>query len=102
MDRGPIVLFQPELELDAGRLGEEQVCEIVLPASQRVALSGRADCSRAKRLLDETNSPMTEVAMLAGFGSLRRFNTVFAEVYGRAPSEIRRVQSKGAPLAQNR
>jgi AraC family transcriptional regulator of adaptative response / DNA-3-methyladenine glycosylase II len=38
---------------------------------------------RAKRLLDNTDRPMTKIAMLAGFGSLRRFNTVFAEVYGR-------------------
>ncbi|MEY2503570.1 MAG: hypothetical protein QOI07_3907, partial [Verrucomicrobiota bacterium] len=32
------------------------------------------------------------IAMQAGFGSLRRFNSVFAEVYGRRPSEIRRKQ----------
>jgi AraC family transcriptional regulator of adaptative response/methylated-DNA-[protein]-cysteine methyltransferase len=61
-----------------------------------------ARVQRAKRLLDQTDRPMTEVAMLAGFGSLRRFNAVFAEVYGRTPSEIRRTQSKGVPLAQNR
>jgi AraC family transcriptional regulator of adaptative response / DNA-3-methyladenine glycosylase II len=45
---------------------------------------------RAKRLIDETSLPMTEIAMQAGFGSLRRFNSVFAEVYGRPPTEIRR------------
>src|SRR5262249_25800845 len=39
---------------------------------------------------DETDKPMVEIAVLAGFGSLRRFNAVFAEVYGRAPTEIRR------------
>ena len=47
---------------------------------------------RAKRLLDETSLPMTEIAMRAGFGSLRRFNSVFAEVYGRPPTEIRRTR----------
>jgi AraC family transcriptional regulator of adaptative response / DNA-3-methyladenine glycosylase II len=45
---------------------------------------------RAKRLLDDTALPVTEIAYRAGFGSLRRFNTVFAEVYRRPPSEIRR------------
>ncbi|MFZ5781282.1 MAG: Ada metal-binding domain-containing protein [Pseudomonadota bacterium] len=45
---------------------------------------------RAKRLLDRTALPMTEIAARAGFASLRRFNAVFAEVYGRPPSEIRR------------
>ncbi|MBN8942773.1 MAG: methylphosphotriester-DNA--protein-cysteine methyltransferase family protein [Rhizobiales bacterium] len=45
---------------------------------------------RAKRLLDETDLAMAEIAMRSGFGSLRRFNAVFAEVYKRAPTEIRR------------
>ena len=45
---------------------------------------------RAKRLLDGTRLPMTEIAARAGFASLRRFNAVFAETYGRPPSEIRR------------
>jgi AraC family transcriptional regulator of adaptative response / DNA-3-methyladenine glycosylase II len=45
---------------------------------------------RAKRLLDTTDLPMTEIALRAGFGSLRRFNTVFAEVYRRPPTDVRR------------
>src|SRR5215510_14321516 len=45
---------------------------------------------RAKRLLDRTRLPMSDVAARAGFASLRRFNAVFAEIYGRTPSEIRR------------
>jgi AraC family transcriptional regulator of adaptative response / DNA-3-methyladenine glycosylase II len=47
---------------------------------------------RAKRLLDETSLPMTEIAMRAGFGSLRRFNAVFVDVYGRPPTKIRRTR----------
>jgi AraC-like DNA-binding protein len=43
---------------------------------------------RAKRLIDEKSLPMTEIAMLAGFVSLRRFNSVFAEGYGRPPTKI--------------
>src|SRR5262249_21748692 len=53
-------------------------------------LARTARVQRAKRLLDETGLPITEIAMRAGFGSLRRFNSVFAEVYGRPPTEIRR------------
>lgn len=49
-----------------------------------------ARVQRAKRLLSETDLPLTIVAMQAGFGSLRRFNAVFSEVYGRPPSQIRR------------
>lgn len=44
----------------------------------------------AKRLLDESDLPMTEVALAAGFGSLRRFNDAFRVTYQRAPSAIRR------------
>lgn len=49
-----------------------------------------ARVQRAKRLLDTTDLPMAEIALHAGFGSLRRFNTVFAEVYRRPPTAIRR------------
>ncbi|MBS0521846.1 MAG: methylphosphotriester-DNA--protein-cysteine methyltransferase family protein [Proteobacteria bacterium] len=49
---------------------------------------------RAKRLLDQTDLPIQEVAFQAGFASLRRFNTVFAEVYGRPPTAIRRHPSQ--------
>src|SRR4249920_3888715 len=51
-----------------------------------------ARVQRAKRLLDETSLPMSEIAMQAGFGSLRRFNSLFAEIYGRPPTEIRRTR----------
>lgn len=44
----------------------------------------------AKRLLADTSLPVTEVALAAGFGSLRRFNTLFQERYGLAPSQLRR------------
>jgi AraC family transcriptional regulator of adaptative response / DNA-3-methyladenine glycosylase II len=43
----------------------------------------------AKRLLDETRLPMTEIALAAGFGSVRRFNHAFHTTYGRAPRELR-------------
>lgn len=52
---------------------------------------------RAKRLLDQTRLPMLEVAARAGFASLRRFNTVFSEVYRRTPSDIRRLRQKKRP-----
>lgn len=44
----------------------------------------------AKRLLDETGLPITEIALASGFGSLRRFNDTFRKVYRRAPRELRR------------
>jgi len=55
-----------------------------------IQVAKTARVQRAKRLLDFTDLPMTEVAMRAGFHSLRRFNAVFAETYRRSPSEVRR------------
>lgn len=43
----------------------------------------------AKKLLDETNLPMTEIALSAGYGSVRRFNDHVSQVYGRTPSALR-------------
>jgi len=51
-----------------------------------------ARVQRAKRLLDATCMPISQVALAAGFASQRRFNAVFAEVYGRPPTEVRRRQ----------
>jgi AraC family transcriptional regulator of adaptative response / DNA-3-methyladenine glycosylase II len=44
----------------------------------------------AKQLLTETSLPITEVALAAGFGSLRRFNTSFREAYRMAPRDLRK------------
>lgn len=44
----------------------------------------------AKKLLQETRMPMADIAYAAGFGSVRRFNALFALRYGIAPTAIRR------------
>ncbi|MBW4050102.1 MAG: DNA-3-methyladenine glycosylase 2 family protein [Proteobacteria bacterium] len=44
----------------------------------------------AKRLLDESDLPMTQIALASGYGSLRRFNDAFQKAYGRPPRELRR------------
>jgi AraC family transcriptional regulator of adaptative response/methylated-DNA-[protein]-cysteine methyltransferase len=50
-----------------------------------VQVAKTARVQRAKRLLDDTDLPMAEIAPRAGFRSLRRFNDVFGEVYRRSP-----------------
>jgi AraC family transcriptional regulator of adaptative response/methylated-DNA-[protein]-cysteine methyltransferase len=44
----------------------------------------------AKRLIDETAMPLSEIAFTAGFRSIRRFNDAFRATYGRPPSSFRR------------
>ena len=43
----------------------------------------------AKKLLQETDLPVTTVALSAGFGSLRRFNALVRARYGLPPSALR-------------
>jgi AraC family transcriptional regulator of adaptative response / DNA-3-methyladenine glycosylase II len=44
----------------------------------------------AKQLIQDTRLPMTEVAAAAGFGSIRRFNEIFQQLYRRPPKALRR------------
>jgi AraC family transcriptional regulator of adaptative response / DNA-3-methyladenine glycosylase II len=44
----------------------------------------------AKQLIHDTRLPMSEVALAAGFGSVRRFNETFHRLYQRPPSALRR------------
>src|SRR5215813_12650677 len=44
----------------------------------------------AKQLIVETTMPMAEVALAAGFNSIRRFNATFQILYQRPPRELRR------------
>ncbi len=50
----------------------------------------------AKRLLDETALPMSQVALASGFGSLRRFNEVMRRTFRRPPGAVRR-GGRGGP-----
>jgi AraC family transcriptional regulator, regulatory protein of adaptative response / DNA-3-methyladenine glycosylase II len=44
----------------------------------------------AKQLIQETRMPLGEVALAAGFGSVRRFNETFRQLFRRPPGELRR------------
>jgi AraC family transcriptional regulator of adaptative response / DNA-3-methyladenine glycosylase II len=63
-----------------------------------VALAQTRRLHFAKRLLDETNLPITEIALASGFGSLRRFNSVFRETYKKAPRDLRRRLRNNEPF----
>jgi AraC family transcriptional regulator of adaptative response / DNA-3-methyladenine glycosylase II len=44
----------------------------------------------AKRLLHDTNLPITEIAFASGFSSVRRFNALFLERYNLNPTQLRK------------
>ena len=55
----------------------------------------------AKKLIDETSLPMTQVALASGFGCVRRFNAGIRKVYKRTPTQIRRLARKTAVQPDN-
>jgi AraC family transcriptional regulator of adaptative response / DNA-3-methyladenine glycosylase II len=48
----------------------------------------------AKKLLDETELPVVQVAMAAGYASVRRFNDAVRAAWGRPPRELRRARNQ--------
>ncbi|MFD1297026.1 AlkA N-terminal domain-containing protein [Lysobacter gummosus] len=73
-------------------LGERQLRRLFVErlGAPPIGVHGTRRLLFAKQLLTETRLPITEVAMAAGFGSLRRFNTTFREAYRMAPRDLRR------------
>jgi AraC family transcriptional regulator, regulatory protein of adaptative response / DNA-3-methyladenine glycosylase II len=55
----------------------------------------------AKKLIDETNLRMSDVALASGFGCVRRFNAGIRKVYHRTPSQIRRLARQRMVQAEN-
>jgi AraC family transcriptional regulator of adaptative response / DNA-3-methyladenine glycosylase II len=55
----------------------------------------------AKRLLDDTDLRITDIAHASGFGSIRRFNDALLATYGRSPSKIRKRRRTGSDARAN-
>ncbi len=73
-------------------LGERQLRRLFVErlGAPPIGVHGTRRLLFAKQLLTETALPITEVALAAGFGSLRRFNTTFREAYRMAPRDLRK------------
>jgi len=86
-------LDEADVDTLAGRLGvgERHLRRLFrqhLGASP-IAIAQTRRVLLAKQLLHETRLPMIDVALSAGFGSVRRFNETFQTLFGRPPSELR-------------
>ncbi|HEX7029471.1 MAG TPA: AlkA N-terminal domain-containing protein [Gammaproteobacteria bacterium] len=55
----------------------------------------------AKRLIDESALSFSDIALAAGFGSLRRFNHTVRETWGRAPGELRKLRQREKPAQKS-
>ncbi len=84
----------------AGRLGigERHLRRLFLEhlGASPLAVAGTQRLLFAKKLIDETALPMSEVAFAAGFTSIRRFNHAVREAWGKAPRDLRRAVSDSA------
>lgn len=87
LDHGGVAALAERLGIGARHLTRLFADQVGASPSQ-VAQTLRIQ--RAKRLLNETQLPMTEIAQQSGFGSLRRFNAAFSALYGRPPSALRK------------
>ncbi|QDH69547.1 AlkA N-terminal domain-containing protein [Marilutibacter alkalisoli] len=72
-------------------LGERQLRRLFVErlGAAPLGVHGTRRLLFAKQLLTETDLSITDVAMAAGFGSLRRFNTAFKDAYRMAPRDLR-------------
>jgi len=73
-------------------LGERQLRRLFLRhlGAPPVSVAQTRRVLFAKQLIHETRMPMTEIALAAGFGSVRRFNEVFHDLFRRPPTALRR------------
>ena len=55
----------------------------------------------AKKLIDETQLPMTQIALASGFGCVRRFNAAIRKVFHRTPTQIRRIARQKESQPEN-
>jgi AraC family transcriptional regulator of adaptative response / DNA-3-methyladenine glycosylase II len=85
----------------AARLGysirqiERQLFAELGAGPQAIARAQRAQTARL--LIETTTLPMTELAMAAGFASIRTFNDTVREVFALSPTELRHRSRKSQP-----
>jgi AraC family transcriptional regulator of adaptative response / DNA-3-methyladenine glycosylase II len=73
-------------------LGERQLRRLFLQhlGASPISVAQTRRVLFAKQLLHETTMPIADVALSSGFGSVRRFNEVFQNLFHRPPGAIRR------------
>jgi AraC family transcriptional regulator of adaptative response / DNA-3-methyladenine glycosylase II len=54
----------------------------------------------ARNLIEQTDMPMVEIALNAGFSSLRQFNHAMRTIAGQSPTRLRRLRDNAAPASR--
>lgn len=108
--RGDAVIARALKLIDQGALDEQPLAELAarVQIGQRqlrrlfverlgvppIGVLGTRRLLFAKQLLTETTLPITQVALAAGFNSVRRFNAAFLEAYRMAPRDLRKQRAE--------
>ncbi|MDO6707246.1 DNA-3-methyladenine glycosylase 2 family protein [Photobacterium sp. 1_MG-2023] len=102
LDEG--TLMHQSLENLAERLGvtDRYLRQLVTDATglSPKAYSLYQQCLMAKKLLHETQLPITQIAYASGFHSVRRFNDCFQKQFNLSPSQLRKQGKADQPLGQ--
>lgn len=97
-------LHEGNVDALAGRLGvgERQLRRLFRQhiGASPIAVVQTRRVLLAKQLIHETRLPMTEVALASGFGSVRRFNETFRQLFGRPPTALRRERVNGVSISE--
>ena len=85
----------------AKRLGysERQLHRVLVSevGTGALALARAQRAQTARTLLETTDVPVADVAFAAGFKSIRQFNDTVKQIFGRAPTELRRAANTRSP-----
>ena len=81
------------VSITAGRDGHARINfdgnHVSLPGVTPDQLARSRRTHFARRLIDDTNLTMTDIASTAGFGSVRQFNREMQQAFGAPPSAFR-------------
>lgn len=105
IDEGALDGAESSVEKLAARLGmgDRQLRRLFLQhlGASPISVAQTRRVLFAKQLIHDTKMPMADVAAAAGFGSLRRFNETFLELFHRPPRALRKrnaSQEKGKEI----
>ena len=71
-------------------IGSSAACFTSHLGASPIAVAQTRRVLLAKQLIHESRLSMAEIALAAGFGSIRRFNETFQQLFGRPPKSLRR------------
>ncbi len=93
LDDGGVTELARRLRVSARQLQRLFVEELGAPP---VAVAQTRRLLFAKKLIDETDLSMVDIAFSAGYSSVRRFNEALKQTYARTPSELRRKRRRSS------